>query len=91
MSIRVVGLGGTYRPHSSTEQALKLALAACAARGAEVELFGAEALDLPMYRPSMVAGGTPTPTAALRMIDAVRAADGVIIASPATTAASPAW
>ena len=80
MPIRVVGLGGTYRPHSSTEQALRIALASCAALGAETQLFGADALDLPMYRPAMTS--STTPATAMKMITAVRAADAVIIASP---------
>ncbi len=74
--MRVVGLGGTYRPHSSTELALRIALQGAADQGAEVELFGASALDLPMYRPD-----NPSP-AATALVTAVREADGIIIASP---------
>ena len=80
MTIRVVGLGGTYRPHSSTEQALRIALARAAELGAETVLLGASALDLPMYRP--VETGQPLPEPVATLIDEVRRADAVIIASP---------
>ncbi len=80
MAIRVLGLGGTYRVGSSTEQAVRIALDAAAELGAQTVLFGGEALDLPMYRPT--APGQPPPPAAVRLVDEVRKADGLIIASP---------
>lgn len=73
----VLGLGGTTRPDSSSERALRAALAAAQDAGAETLLLGAADLELPMYRPDAVPTG-----AAARLIDAVRRADGVIIASP---------
>jgi FMN reductase len=73
----IVGFGGTANPGSSTEQALKLALAAAESAGAETRLFGSDFLTaLPHY----MTGAAPP--AALDFVDAVRAADGVIIASP---------
>lgn len=80
MTIRVIGLGGTYRPHSSTELALRIALDAAKSLGAEIELFGAEALDLPMYRPPQA--GAELGEKAKRLIEAIRGAHGVIIGSP---------
>ncbi|MDB4943706.1 MAG: NADPH-dependent oxidoreductase [Labilithrix sp.] len=80
MSIRVVGLGGTHRPQSSTEQALRIALAACAELGAETSLLGADALDLPMYRPGPP--GQELAAAPARLLGEVRGADALIIASP---------
>lgn len=80
MAIRVIALGGTYRPQSSTEHALRIALAAASELGADVTLLGAEALDLPMYRPNMEA--SPLPAAAARLIAEVRGADALIIGSP---------
>jgi FMN reductase len=80
MAIRVIGLGGTYRPHSTTELALRIALRAAADLGAETELFGAAELDLPMYRPT--ATSSELCPAATRLLAAVRSADGVIVASP---------
>ena len=77
MAIRVLGLGGTYRPHSSTEQALRIALESAAELGAEVILLGADALDLPMYRP-----GAPLTDQAATLIEETRGADALIIGSP---------
>jgi FMN reductase len=74
----IVGLGGTTRPGSTTERALRIALAAAAARGAETILLGAADLELPAYAPE-----SPTRTpAALRLVAALRRADGVVLASP---------
>jgi FMN reductase len=75
----VVGVGGTVRPNSSTERALRVALNAARAAGARTLLFGGmEISSLPMYNPEL-----PERTAeAAALIDAIRAADGVIIGSP---------
>jgi len=73
----IVGLGGTTNPASSTEQALTYALATAEAAGAATHLFGGAFLaGLPHYR---VGGATAE---ALEFVDAIRAADGIIIASP---------
>lgn len=75
----VLGLGGTVRAGSSTEKALIVALRAAEAAGAETRLLGGEFLSgLPIFdpRPGEVA------PAQQALADAVRAADGVIIASP---------
>ncbi|MEV8630352.1 NADPH-dependent FMN reductase [Streptosporangium sp. NPDC051023] len=74
----VVGLGGTLRASSSSETALRVALDAAQAAGARTELFGAEYLaGLPMYDPDR-----PARTSGLRLVEALRAADGVIVSSP---------
>lgn len=74
----IVGLGGTVRAQSSTESALRIALDAAKDNGARTELFGGSALArLPMYDPD-----SPKVEEALRLVDALRRADGVIIASP---------
>ena len=53
MTIRIVGIGGTVNPGSTTEQALRLATAQAASEGAEVTLFGGDYLGaLPHYRGS---------------------------------------
>ncbi|MBN9473312.1 MAG: FMN reductase [Bordetella sp. SCN 67-23] len=75
---RVVALGGTTRPDSSTERALRHALDAVAATGAQVVLLAGDDLVLPMYAPHEP-GRTP---AALRLVAELRRADGVILASP---------
>ncbi|HEY6494018.1 MAG TPA: NAD(P)H-dependent oxidoreductase, partial [Trebonia sp.] len=44
----ILGIGGTLRPGSSSEQALRTALAAAAARGAETEILTARDIHFPM-------------------------------------------
>jgi FMN reductase len=73
----IVGIGGTPRPHSTTEQALAIALEAATAQGAETRMFGGEYLAaLPLY----LADGSDR--AGEEMIEAIRAADGLVLASP---------
>jgi FMN reductase len=74
----VVGLGGTLSESSSSERALRYALAVAAGQGARTQLFAAQALDLPMYT---VDRSQRTP-AAMALVDALARADGVIIATP---------
>jgi FMN reductase len=74
----VVGIGGTTRANSSTEKALKVALAAAERCGAETTLLGAQALDLPMYAPEKP-DRTP---AAKTFVAEVRRADAIILGSP---------
>lgn len=75
----VLGIGGTIRSGSSTERALLCALRAVEARGGETRLLGGEFLaKLPIFNPANL-----EPTAEQKILaDAVRAADGVIVASP---------
>lgn len=77
-AMTVLGIGGTLRPGSSSEQALRIALSAAAQRGADTEILTARDLHFPMYDP----GDGPLDPAAKRFIDAVRRADGLIIATP---------
>jgi FMN reductase len=75
----IVGIGGTTRAGSTSERILDLALKAAEARGARVELFGGEHLGrLPLFNPQE---DQPSPERDA-MVDAVRRADGLIIASP---------
>ena len=75
----IVGIGGTTTRGSTTECALESALAAAARAGAKVKLCGGELLSaLPHY----VRGAIDSSPAAAEMVDAVRAADGLMIASP---------
>ncbi|MBW0089169.1 NAD(P)H-dependent oxidoreductase [Pseudonocardia sp. KRD-184] len=77
--LHVVGIGGTVRTGSSSEQALRIALARAEAAGATTRLFaGAELARLPMYAPEAGDGG---PVAA-DLVEHLRRADGVIVASP---------
>jgi FMN reductase len=75
----VVGIGGTARPGSTTECALRIALEAAERDGARTVCFGGPFLaGLPAYLPHSPARGRDV----LRMLDAVREADGVLLASP---------
>ena len=78
MTIRIAAIGGTVSPSSTTEQALRLAAAGAEAQGAQVTVFGGAYLaDLPYY-----GGPGHSRAAGAELVEAVRAADGVLIASP---------
>jgi FMN reductase len=74
-----VGIGGTTRPGSSTEKALRYALRVCEDHGVTTTLFaGSDLAALPHYAPEL-----PDRTAgALRLLEELRRADGLIIGSP---------
>lgn len=75
----IVGIGGTTRPGSSTEQALRHALRACEQEGATTVCFaGTDLAALPHYAPE----APERAEGARRLVDALRRADGVIVASP---------
>lgn len=75
----IVGIGGTVRSPSSSERVLSLALSAAASAGARTLLFGGEHLaKLPLFNPS----DTVEPPARAALVDAIRQADGVIVATP---------
>jgi FMN reductase len=73
----IVGIGGTMAANSSSERVMRHVLAQCAASGAETLAFDGAAVDLPMY-----GYGTPRTDKAVAMVDALRRADGVVLASP---------
>lgn len=74
----IVALGGTLRPNSSTEKALKAALNAAAAMGAKTLLLGGADIDLPMYAPERPERSDK----AQRLVDELRRADGILVGSP---------
>lgn len=74
----IVGIGGTTRPGSSSEKALRYALSLAEAQGAEVELFDGASINLPMYAPESPARSE----GALELIAALRRANGVILSTP---------
>jgi FMN reductase len=75
----IVGIGGTTRAGSGTERALALALRTAQAAGATTRLFGGEFLArLPHFAPGPGEGAADQ----AELADAVRAAHGVIIATP---------
>ena len=73
----IVGLGGTTSDGSATERVLRASLDAAAALGARTRLLAGTDLDLPMYAPG------PRGRRARALVEALREADGVILASPA--------
>lgn len=74
----VVGIGGTPRQDSTSEIALRTALEAAAELGAETRCLSGSAIDLPNYDPR----GGVLPLPGQELVEAVRAADALIIASP---------
>lgn len=80
MSIHIVGIGGTTRPNGSTEKALRLALRAAEDEGATTTLFdGPQLALLPLYAPEV----PHRADMAVRLVEALRGADGVVVGSPA--------
>ena len=78
MTIRIVAIGGTVNPGSTTEQALRLATRPATTAGAEVAVFGGDYLAaLAHYRGNGYETGNGG-----ELVEAVRAADGLIIAAP---------
>ncbi|MBC7982338.1 MAG: NAD(P)H-dependent oxidoreductase [Candidatus Obscuribacterales bacterium] len=75
----IVGIGGTTQPNSATEKSLRLALTAAAAHGARTKLIDGPALArMPIYVPER----TDRTAEQLALVQAVREADGLIIATP---------
>ena len=75
----IVGIGGSTRKGSTTEQALLLSLKAAQAAGARTTLFGgAFMVALPMYE----AGPVVRTDGQRELIETVRSADGLIVATP---------
>lgn len=74
----VLGFGGTTRPGSASEQALRYCLNRLAHAGACTDLVTAEQLQLPMYEPS----GHHRDPDAERLVAAAQRADALLIASP---------
>ncbi|GGM05593.1 NADPH-dependent FMN reductase [Nakamurella endophytica] len=77
MSTRIVGIGGSVDPGSQSGYALEAVLARARDGGAEVSSFTGRGLDFPPYH----SGAQPPPTAR-DYVEAVRAADAVVISSP---------
>jgi FMN reductase len=76
----IVGLGGTTRPESSTERWLTIALEAAERQGARVVRFGGPTLaGLPLYAPEETARNELQ----REVVDTLRQADGLILATPA--------
>jgi FMN reductase len=74
----IVGLGGTIRPNSTSEKAVRFTLAIAEELGARTAMFDGASLVLPLYEP----GSSERTPKARSIISALRAADGVVIGSP---------
>lgn len=74
----IVGLGGTTKSNSSSERTLRQALTRREAAGADIMMFDGPALDLPMYAPEI----SERTEKAQALIDGLRKADAIVIASP---------
>ena len=78
MTTRIVAIGGTVNPGSTTEQALRLAAVSAATGGADLQVFGGAYLAaLPHYGSEAHAKGDGS-----ELVEAVRRADGVLVAAP---------
>ncbi|MGA5193260.1 NADPH-dependent FMN reductase [Streptomyces exfoliatus] len=78
-TVKIVGIGGSPRPHSTAERALRVVLREARRLGAETCLIGGSELMLPLYDPREEMRSPQ----ALRLIAEIASADGVVIASPA--------
>lgn len=78
MGLTVVGIGGSMRPDSQSERALSLVLHSARLAGAETIAITGPDLVLPFYDPAVLDRSMP----ALRLVDALREADGVVLVSP---------
>lgn len=78
MTVSVVGIGGSLRTDSQSERALRIALSGAEEAGAKVTMYSGEQLVLPFYDPSIA----HRVDRAERLIEDLRAADGVILVSP---------
>ena len=74
----IIGIGGTLRPGSSTELAIRIALQAAERAGARVIMLSGNDLVLSMYNPEEAT----RPPASTRLVDLIRESDGLIIGSP---------
>jgi FMN reductase len=75
----IIGIGGTTRPNSSTDRALRLALQAAEQAGARTHIFEGKFLSsLPHYAPE----NRERNEAQREFVETLRQADGVIVASP---------
>ncbi|GGY05576.1 NADPH-dependent FMN reductase [Streptomyces hiroshimensis] len=76
--IRIAAVGGSPRPASVSAAALRACCRRARDAGAEVTLLCGPDLDLPLYDP----GAVWPPPRVRRLLDVLRTADGVLLASP---------
>jgi FMN reductase len=78
MGITVVGIGGSMREDSQSERALGVVLHSARLAGAETVAITGPELVLPFYDPTV----RERSRAAHRLVEALQAADGVVLVSP---------
>lgn len=78
MTVTVVGVGGSVRPDSQSERAMHAVLAGAREAGAKVHAITASSLVFPFYDQQV----SERSESALDMVEALRGADGVVLASP---------
>ena len=78
LTVNVVGIGGSLRPDSQSERALRIALDGAALAGAKTTLVSGADLVLPFYDPAE----TSRAPVAQRLVEELREADGVVLVSP---------
>lgn len=78
MGLTVVGIGGSMRADSQSERALLVVLAGARAAGAETVAVTGTDLVLPFYDPAV----RERSEVAYQLVEALRAADGVVLVSP---------
>ena len=76
--VRILALGGSTKPMAASERALRIAAQAATDAGAEVTFVTGRSLLVPIYD-TETTERTPETVA---IVEALRSADGVIIASP---------
>jgi FMN reductase len=74
----IVAVGGTLRPNSTTEMAMRHVLQAAAAAGARTKLISGAALQLPLYQPD----NAERSFEAQRLVADLALADGIVVGSP---------
>jgi FMN reductase len=77
-SPHIVAVGGTLRPGSSTEKAMRHVLGVAERAGATTRLISGPALNLPMYQPD----NPERSDAARDLVSQLARADGIILGSP---------
>jgi FMN reductase len=83
----ILGIGGTLRPNSSSELALELALAETERLSADVDMIVGRALELPPYEQTRALA----PENAVRLLELLGPADGLIVASAAYHGSIPGF
>jgi FMN reductase len=78
VSVNVVGIGGSLRTDSQSERALRIALDGAERAGAKTTMITGADLVLPFYDPAEPARSS----AAYRLVEELRNADGVVLVSP---------